>query len=396
MSRKLTTEEFVKRSNFIHDGKYDYSISEYKSARENVCIICPEHGKFWQKAQSHLNGHGCPKCGGTGKLTTDEFIEKSMRVHGNKYDYSKVEYVGAKGKVCIVCPEHGEFLQVPNNHLNGYGCPKCAGRGLSQDEIIERFRSVHGDKYDYSKVVFTRMRDKVCIICPEHGEFLQSPSDHIFGCGCPKCGNTDTWDKRGRITTDEFIEKSMRVHGNKYDYSKVEYKNNRTKVCIICNKKHKNGQIHGEFWQTPNCHLTGNGCPKCRNSRLEENMMVLLKNNGIRYVTEKTFDWLKDKQKMFLDFYLPDYKVAIECQGIQHFIPIKRGKMSDEQSKLLFDEIKKRDNKKLTLCKKHGIRLLYFTNASCVEKWNDGLFKDIFYQEREIINKILDSNEVGF
>lgn len=390
MSERLTKKQFIEKSIAVHGDKYDYSKTVYKTAKDKVCIICPEHGEFWQTPQSHLLGHGCSKCVGTGKLTTEEFIEKAMTIHGDKYDYSKVNYVNAKTKICIICPEHGEFWQIPNNHLNGSGCPKCVGIGLLQEEVIERFRSTHGDRYDYSKVVFSKMRDKVCIICPEHGEFWQTPNAHINGNGCPLCAHEETWNKRGRITTDEFVQKAKEVHGSRYDYSKVNYINNRKKVCILCNKLDRNGLVHGEFWQNPNCHLSGNGCPKCRNSSLEEKVMVFLEKNGIRYVKEQTFWWLIDKQNMYLDFYLPDYNIAIECQGIQHFIPIKRGKMTQDSSECLFEEIKKRDALKLKLCSEHNIKVLYFTNKSIVEKWNGGLFEDIFYEEDKIMKQILE------
>lgn len=189
------------------------------------------------------------------RLTTEEFIKKSIKKHGNKYDYSKVEYVNTKTKVYIICPEHGEFWQSPDHHLQGHGCPKCSGLVTNTKEFIEKAKSVHGNKYDYSKVKYVNCHTKVCIICPEHGEFWQNPSDHINGSGCPKCkaekiGNIN---RKGKYS---FIEEAKNVHGDKYDYSKVEYTNNKAKVCIICHE-------HGEFWQVPCDHLKGCGCPKC-------------------------------------------------------------------------------------------------------------------------------------
>ena len=195
-------------------------------------------------------------------MNTQEFIEKARAIHGDKYDYSKVEYVNAKTKVCIICTKHGEFWQRPSKHLMGNGCPKCAeinravSKRMSVDEFIRKAKEVHGDKYDYSKVEYKNNSTKICIICPEHGEFWQAPYCHLKGQGCPKCGVKSMWNKRGRIKTKEFIEKSKAVHGDKYDYSKVDYVDAKTKVCIICPE-------HGEFWQTPNTHLRGSGCPKC-------------------------------------------------------------------------------------------------------------------------------------
>ena len=204
------------------------------------------------------------KNGGMGKrLTTDEFIEKAKKVHGDKYDYSKVEYVDSATKIYITCPEHGGFWQNPNSHLHGRGCSMCAKAKANAknscgiDEFIEKAKKVHGEKYDYSKVEYVNSKTKVCIICPEHGEFWQTPSEHLNGCGCKKCAS-DKLQKKFQLSKQQFVSKSLKVHGDKYDYSKVEYVNNRTKVCIICPE-------HGEFWQTPNSHLNGNGCPLCGN-----------------------------------------------------------------------------------------------------------------------------------
>ena len=127
MRKRLTTEEFVERAKKIHGDKYDYSKVEYINNSTEVCIICSKHGEFWQKPEKHLRGHGCAKCCKTGiKSNTNDFIEKAKIVHGDKYDYSKVEYVNNHTKVCIICPIHGEFWQTPNSHLNGNGCFDCS------------------------------------------------------------------------------------------------------------------------------------------------------------------------------------------------------------------------------------------------------------------------------
>ena len=118
MSKKFTREEFIRRAKEVHGDKYDYSKLEYVDTKTKVCIICPEHGVFWKFPYDHLGGGGCPKCSAYGK---EEFIQKAREVHGDKYDYSKVNYVNSYTKVCIICPEHGEFWQKPNSHINGSG-----------------------------------------------------------------------------------------------------------------------------------------------------------------------------------------------------------------------------------------------------------------------------------
>jgi len=190
------------------------------------------------------------------KLTTEEWIEKARFVHGDRYDYSKVEYKKAREKACIICSTHGEFKQIPDSHLRGQGCPKCAiqkqieRQSSNTEEFIEKAKQVHGDIYNYSKVEYINNREKVCIICPIHGEFLQTPSKHLSG-GCQKCGFVKSANSF-RNTTENFIEKAKKTHGDKYNYEKVHYINLKEKVCIIC-------PIHGEFEQIPISHLKGHG-----------------------------------------------------------------------------------------------------------------------------------------
>ena len=191
MPKKKTKEEFIQEATEKHEGKYDYSKVEYVNSRTKVCIICSEHGhgEFWQRPNDHLSGNGCPKCGKeANRLSKEDFIKKAKKIHGDKYDYSKVEYVNCMTKVCIICPEHGEFYQQANVHTQGYGCPKCGSCYVpTNEEWIASANKVHKDKYDYSKVEYLGTHTKVCIICPEHGEFWQRPHDHIKGCGCSKC-----------------------------------------------------------------------------------------------------------------------------------------------------------------------------------------------------------------
>lgn len=252
---------FINRASKMHNNKFDYSRVKYVDANTPVCIVCPEHGEFWMAPREHVYGHSCPKCAEIAKqkwsrMSQEEFIKRCREVHGDKYDYSKTVYNGMNKKITIICPKHGEFTMEAVRHvLSHQGCPKCAGRNLTQDDIINMFREKHGDKYDYSKVVYTRMHDKVTIICPKHGEFEQTPSKHLKGQGCPKCAAIERGAKRA-ITKDLFIERCNKIHQNKYDYSLVDIHKCHDKVKIIC-------PIHGEFEQLAYDHLHGHGCPKC-------------------------------------------------------------------------------------------------------------------------------------
>ena len=275
------------------------------------------------------------------RMTTENFVEKAKKIHGDKYDYSTVKYNGCKEKILIKCPIHGEFWQTPYDHTKGCGCPKCKGKNMSTSDFIEKAKKVHGDKYDYSKSEYINSKTKICIICPKHGEFWITPNNHLNGHGCEYCyRDNKVYD------TDSFIRKAREIHGDKYDYSKVEYINNRTKVCIIC-------PIHGEFWQVPNSHLSENGCPKCMQSKLEKKCSNFLTEHNIKFDTEKTFMWLGNQR---IDFYLMDYNAAIECQGLQHFEAVDYyGGLKELRTR------QKRDCKKYNKCNEHGIDIFYFT-----------------------------------
>lgn len=185
--RKRNREKFICKARERFGDRYDYSKVEYKGVNVDVCIICPEHGEVLMKPSVHLSNRlGCVKCT-RHVIDTETFIEKSKKIHNNKYDYSKVNYINAKTEVCIICPEHGEFWQLPSIHSNGGGCPKCLGRNKTTEDFISEARKIHGDKYDYTKVNYIDNNTKICIICPEHGAFWQSPKCHLRGSGCPIC-----------------------------------------------------------------------------------------------------------------------------------------------------------------------------------------------------------------
>ena len=190
MSKKIGLSEFIERANRVHHDLYEYSmIRGYVNNRVKMPIICKEHGVFYQSADKHLKGQGCPMCGGTKVSDKESFIRKAIDVHGEKYDYSKVVYINSKTKVKIICPEHGEFEQTPHNHLKGQGCPRCVGKLKTTFDFVEECKAKYGEKYDYTKVDYTKNDEKVCIICKKHGEFWMTPANHLQGEECPKCSN---------------------------------------------------------------------------------------------------------------------------------------------------------------------------------------------------------------
>ena len=280
-TNKLTTEEFIVRANKKHGGRYDYSKVNYRNSYTKVEIICKIHGSFWQKPSGHLNGQGCPSCSGNKRLTTESFIERAKSKHVGRYDYSKVNYKNSLTKVEIICKEHGSFWQRPSVHLRGAGCPACGDhKKLNTESFIERSKGKHGSRYDYSKVDYKHIYIKVEIICKEHGSFWQRPRDHLRGAGCLACGGST------KLNTDQFIEKSKSKHGYKYDYSRVKYKNNVTKVEIIC-------KIHGSFWQVPMSHLQGHACPVCA-GKVTQTAMIFRKLAIISEIEPFTYQFIQE------------------------------------------------------------------------------------------------------
>ena len=192
MAKKLTFEQFLEKSKLKHGEKYDYSLVKYQSSNRQVSIICPKHGMFQQKPYDHYNGNvGCPICGKK-KLNTEDFVEKSKLKHGEKYDYSLVKYgKNNVDEVKILCTIHGVFEQKPLLHLRGSGCPICSGNiKKTTEQFIEKSKLKHGEKYDYSLVEYGNKLTIVNIICPKHGIFQQRPDLHLQGFGCKICNES--------------------------------------------------------------------------------------------------------------------------------------------------------------------------------------------------------------
>lgn len=293
------------------------------------------------------------------RLTTEEFIRRSKEIHGDTYDYSKSVYVNPRTDIIVTCRKHGDFLTRPYNHMGGAGCRKCADEKnaleyrKSNNEFVNDAKKVHGDKYNYSEMEYVNWKTKVKIICPKHGGFMQTPNAHLNGQGCPKCA-IESRTRQRTMTTEEFIERAKQIHGDKYDYSEVEYTKTGNSVLIMCKKCKR------KFLQTPENHLQGKGCPFCKRSKLEMEVEKLLMDNGIGYVGQMKFDWLGSKS---LDFYIPSLNIAIECQGRQHFEPVKAFGGEDEYKRIV-----ERDREKYNLCKKNGVKLLYYSHKSIFGK----------------------------
>ena len=280
------TESFIEKANLIHNKKYNYDLSNFIDSQSKMKIVCYDHGVFLQSSNNHLKGAGCPKCGLESRTAkrlsnTQEFIKKATIVHNNTYSYEFSKYINKTEKIEITCFVHGNFQQIPSDHLNGSGCKYCASKSrrlklsTTTDEFIKQSIKFHADKYDYSKVNYINGKNKVTIVCPIHGEFEQSPYHHVKGAGCPSCAITG-FDKNKsailyylKITTDNnqvlykigITNRTVNERFNLTDLSKIE---------IVKQKLYENGQdaldwetklkrMYKEFqYQGPNILSSGN------------------------------------------------------------------------------------------------------------------------------------------
>jgi len=202
-------DEFVKKAKEIFGDEYDYSLVDYETNFKPVNIICSKHGPFPKSPQNHLKGQGCPICkeesnyrGSSQRLSKDEFLKRAKEVHGDKYDYTQVDYKNNSDPITIICPEHGPFPQQPWVHLSGSGCPKCVGRNKTTSEYIEQVKKIFGNKYDYSKVQYKDAKTRIDIICPKHGDFFPTANQHLNGVGCPVCN-----ESKGERLIDNILTK---------------------------------------------------------------------------------------------------------------------------------------------------------------------------------------------
>ena len=300
---------------------------------------------------------------------TSEFICKAIKIHENRYNYSKVNYINAKTKVTIICSEHGEFVQTPSNHLSKFNCQKCSNNLKSDTEtFIKRAKNIHGDRYDYSKVNYINADIPVFIICKEHGEFSQIPDFHINRkCNCPKCSFSY------KNNTTGFIEKANKIHKNKYDYSKVNYVNNKTNIIITCKK-------HGDFIQQPYVHLLNHSCPSCIN-KTEFKFYKSLQEFYPTIKRQLKVDWCKNKLYLPFDFVIEEHKIIIEMDGPQHFTQVSNWTSSEIQIE--------KDKYKVNCANKNGF--------SVIRLLQNDVLKDNFDWMTEIkcsISKIVDEEKI--
>lgn len=351
-------EQVVEMCRKVHGDKYDYSITEGVQNKLGIIrYICPIHGVMEQALHNHLQGKECTECANekrriTKTPTKEEFLEKAARKHNlSEYDWSEFNILDRddSGRVEFCCRKHGKYRDWPSNFLKGHGCHICHGKSKDDDEVREELSKLHPE-LDFSQAKYSE-RDKlkrIKVICPKHGEQLISYGNLMNGQGCYWCGRERTGMKN-TLSNEEIIRRGKELFGEEYTYEHLDTYNRTEdgKITITCRK-------HGDFTALPANFFKGVGCPICAESSLEMEMRMFLEDNGIKFEPYKKFEWLG---KQHLDFYLPEHNIGIECQGMQHFIPVN---IFGGQESL--DKVKKLDERKRMLCNSNGIRVLYYAN----------------------------------
>lgn len=352
MSRRLTTKEFIEKARRVHGDIYDYSEVVYTRTIDPVVIICKVHGEFRMTPNQHLCGHKCAKCAGGVLLDGTGLLAKIQEKYGDIYDYTRFTYVNSTTKVVIGCKKHGWFSIQPHNFLRR-GCPECnvekqcIDRRRDMNDFLVAANKKHNNKFKYIIDDWKGSRSKIRVICPIHGEFEMVAIIHLRKHGCSMCGMESKVEQR-KTPIDEFISRAKSIHGNKYDYSHVQYKNANTSVSIKC-------PVHGIYKQKPSKHLIGRGCPKCSASHGETAIRAFLESRGINHIEQYSDERCQYKRKLRFDFAIfnkGSLLCLVEFDGEQHFREVPEWGGHDG-----YKYIQTCDAVKDKFCKESNIRL---------------------------------------
>ena len=327
---QYTTDDFILLSKQKYgENKFDYSMVNVTKWKEPVSLKCNDCGNSYMQLPIYHLGDKCKGCKycspkkeyvvESRRLTTEQFVEKAIAVHGDKYDYSKTVYVLSDQKVIIHCKTCSEdFQQTPNGHLDGRGCTAC---GINKRSVAQRKKQiifladierVHPGKFDTSQVNYINDKTKVDLKCLQCGnEFSALPNNLLSGNGCTPCSIVRRGESRTK-TTEQFVKKANEIHNERYDYSETVYVKAKVKCTIICN------MCRRKFEQNPDAHLQGRGCPFCRESSGERTIERVLKGMGIEYERQKKFEDCKNVMPLPFDFFVAG-KGCIEFNGEQHY-----------------------------------------------------------------------------
>ena len=319
----ISWNDYMESLNKIHKNKYNYSKVIWKGVDEKIIVICPLHENFTIRPVDHKNGRGCPLCSKEknkcyDKIDTENFINKSIEIHGNLYDYSLTQYNGSSEYIYILCYKHGKFKQLPSNHYK-YGCKKCGNENNirnkqlnsdCKDNFESKAQIIHNNKYNYFNSIYNKSNTKLNVTCKIHGDFEITPNNHLKGKGCPDCGQINSSVSKFK-SFDEYHNLFINKHGTVYNYSCVEWVNASTKINVMCKK-------HGEFEILPYAHKNGAGCPSCSNQYSKKsiewlNYLSIKYNLNIQHALNNGEKYIFGKNKA--DGYCEENNTIYEFHG---------------------------------------------------------------------------------
>lgn len=392
LSQILTKDEAIKRFNIANFNRYIYSDIDYKGKSSIITPICPIHGKFEILAKYHFRGNGCPYCRKEHIMFYNEFIGRINNNNSNLLNEIEIisdlkDYINLKKDIIeIKCKKCGKILKCkPISLIKGFKCRFCSDESYKLNlERKEKAKMICGDKYDFAESNFIDVKEKTKVFCNICQKYFQISYDKLVNRkqGCSNCYKSSIV-----FDNETFLNKIHELGYDKYyDYSLVNYIDTNTEVEIICKK------CGNHFKMKPTKHLIGQGCSYCHTkSKLHKEILSFLEKYNIIFEEEKKYDWMKNSltnAHYSLDFYLPDFNVAIECQGLQHFKSVEFfGGEIAYQNRL------RMDNEKYELCKRNNINILYYSNLKIdypyfVYTNKEDLLKEILYNNKINIPEI--------
>lgn len=368
-NRELRKRKFIQKAQEVHGNKYDYSKTDYISSQMKVVIICPEHGDFSVRPNNHtINGSGCPRCNKFGIPTQEEFIKEAQEKHPS-LDFSKVIYQGRLEPIIVICSYHGPYRTNPRSILNGHGCRQCNTTALGYDGFLRSAKEIWGDAYQFEEFEYENNQTKIQVICSVHGPFITTPAAILDRHGCRLCY------QEGKVfDTAGFIEKAKGTHGSLYDYGETNYKVSTTNISILCVRCNRS------FNQLPGNHLQGAGCPHCGSSIVQNDLYDFLTS-----ITEVHFNDKSILTPLEIDCYLPEYELGIEYNGLYWH-------SEGHNNRYGFSTDKNRHQLKARVALEKGVRLLQFWEHEWATK--QALIKSMILHRIGVVQRKLNARHL--
>lgn len=316
-----TTEEFIAKSKELHGDNFDYTLCNFVNMTTKVKLICNKCKNIVEvKPFDNLKRHTCKFCAGNKRFTTEDFISKSIKIHGDKFDYKNCVYINNHTPMEILCKEHNiTFMQSAVNHYKGRGCDLCSNEAIGNlnrkplEKFIQESKNKFRNKFEYSEVIYKNQITTIKLFCNDCQKWIfQRPIDHLL-YGCVDCNELNATLRDRKKSYELFLKNAEIVHGDRYLYGNVNYINGDIKVSIVC-KKH-----NFMFYQSPHYHIEGRNCPKCA----QEQRILTSRRPRDEFINECIE--IFDKQ---YDYSLVEYKgihqpVTIKCNDCGNYFKLR-------------------------------------------------------------------------